>query len=318
MKNYRSKSLIVMIAGLLALAPAVLAQNEGAGQGEATITVLPKDEHAPPSNVSEQSVQVEVAGKKAQITNWQSLHASQSPVELVLMIDNGARDSLGRELGDIVQFIQGLPPNVKISLAYMEYGRAKLAAPLTTDHAAVAKELHLPVGMAGMNASPYFCLSDLAKHWPSSDRSAFREVIMITDGVDYYELHYDPEDPYVQSAMRDSTRADIVVYSIYWRSSGRVDQTWYENNAGQNLLSEVTQATGGDSYWIGSGNPVTLTPYFDDFSRRLNNQYELGFTAPLHGKSDVENLKVKVSAPDVKVTAPQQVWLAPQGAGSPE
>ncbi|MGB6130731.1 MAG: hypothetical protein WBG54_03040 [Acidobacteriaceae bacterium] len=317
MKN-RSKSLTVMIAGLLAFAPALLAQNEGVGQGEATITVLPKDEHAPPSNVAEQSVQVQVAGKSAQITSWQSEHTSQAPVELVLMIDSGARESLGREMDDINHFIQGLPPNVKVTLAYMEYGRAKLAGPLTTDHAAAAKEIHLPAGMPGMNASPYFCLSDLAKHWPSSDRSAFREVIMITDGVDYYELHYDPEDPYVQSAMRDAARADVVVYSIYWRDTGRVDRTGYENNAGQNLLEEVTQATGGNSYWIGYGNPVSLTPYFDDFSRRLNNQYELGFTAPLRGKASVENLKVKVSAPEVKVTAPQQVWLGSQGAGNPE
>ncbi len=317
MKN-RYKSLAVMIAGLLALTPAALAQNEGVGQGEATITVLPKDEHAPATNVSEQNVQVEVAGKKAQITSWQSLHSSQSPVELVLMIDQGARDSLGREMSDIVHFLQGLPPNVKVTIGYMEYGRTALQGPLTTDHAAVTKELHLPAGIPEENASPYFCLSDLAKHWPSSDRTAAREVIMISDGVDYYELRYDPEDPYVQSAMRDAAQADIIVYSIYWRDAGRVDRTGYENNAGQNLLSEVTQATGGNSYWIGYGNPVTLTPYFDDFTRRIDNQYELGFTAPLHGKADVENLKVKVSAPDVKVTSPQQVWLAPPGAGNPE
>jgi hypothetical protein len=92
---------------------------------------------------------------------------------------------------------------------------------------------------------------------------------------------------------------------------GRVDRSGYENNAGQNLLLEVSDATGGNSYWIGFGNPVSFQPYFDDFSRRLNNQYELGFTAPLRGKPEVASLKVKVSAPDVKVTAPQKAWLAP-------
>ena len=56
-----------------------------------------------------------------------------------------------------------------------------------------------------------------------------------------------------------------------------------------------------------------LYRYFDDFSRRLNNQYELGFAAPLRGKAQVETLKVKVSAPDIKVTAPKQVWVAPAG-----
>src|ERR1700734_3475486 len=83
------------------------------------------------------------------------------------------------------------------------------------------------------SSSPYFCLSDLAKNWPSADRSARREIIMITDGVDYYHLQYDPEDPYVQAAIDDSVRANLVVYSIYWRSTGPASRGWYENNAGQ-------------------------------------------------------------------------------------
>jgi hypothetical protein len=195
----------------------------------------------------------------------------------------------------------------------MQNGRAVLSGPLTSDHARVLQELHLPIGASGQSASPYFCLSDLAKNWPSNDRNARREVIMITDGVDYYQLQYDPEDPYVQAAIQDSVRANLVVYSIYWRNVGRVDRSGYESNAGQNLLLAVTDATGGNSYWIGSGNPVSLQPYFDDFSRRLNNQYELGFTAPLHGKPAVASLKVKVTASDVKVTAPQKAWLAPAG-----
>lgn len=308
-------SLIAAAAALLLAAPGAMAQNEGQGQGQSLITVLPKSSSTPNANVSESSVQVEVDGRPAQVTRWRNYRGDQTPVELVLMIDNGARDSLGRELQEISHFIQHLPPNVKVSVAYMEYGRAALAGPLTADHAKAAKEVHLPAGVAGMNASPYFCLSDLAKHWPSSDRSARREVIMISDGVDYYEPHYDPNDPYVQNSMQDATRADLVVYAIYWRDTGRIDRTGYETNAGQNLLSQVAEATGGNLYWEGYMNPVSLAPYFDDFTRRLENQYELGFTAPLRGKPEVETLKVKVSSPDLKVTAPHQAYLVPGGPG---
>ncbi len=304
-------SLAFFAAGLLAIAPLAFAQNEGQGQGTAIVTVLPKDSHAPAPNISEQTIHVEVNGKQSQITNWQPLRGTQSAVELVLLIDSGARTSLGREFDDIRQFIQSLPPNVKISLADMQNGRAILAGPLSADHAKAVQQLHLPNGLPGESASPYFCLSDLARRWPSNDSSARREVIMITDGVDYYHLQYDPEDPYVQSAIQDSARAHLVVYSIYWRSAGRFDRTWYANDAGQNLLSEVTAATGGNSYWIGMGNPVSLSPYFDDFSRRLKNQYELGFTAPMSGRPEMANLKVKISAPDIKVTAPQKTWIGP-------
>ena len=71
---------------------------------------------------------------------------------------------------------------------------------------------------------------------------------------------------------------------------------------------EVTEATGGNSYWQGYGNPVSFQPYFADIDRRLDNQYELDFMAPLGSKPQIENLKLKLSAPG-KVDAPQQVYV---------
>lgn len=306
---------ISALAAMLAAGPGALAQNENEGQGRAVVTALPKNDKQPTADVPQQTLKVEVNGKNANINNWTPLRGPQAGVELVLLIDGGARSSLGREWDDITKFVQGLPPNVKIALAYMENGSARMAGPLTADHAQAARELHLPMGVPGYSASPYFCLSSLAKNWPSQDPNVRREVIMITDGVDYYHLHYDPDDPYVQAAMDDAARAGLVVYSIYWKSTGPADRSWYENNAGQNLLLEVTQSTGGNSYWIGFGNPVALSPYFDDFSRRLNNQYELAFAAPLKGgKAELEQMKVKTDDSGVKVDAPQRVLVAPQGA----
>ncbi len=301
--------LVLVAAGLLPFTPLAFPQNERQGQGTAIVTVLPKESKAPAPNISEQTIHVQVNGKQSQVTNWQPLRGSASPVEVVVLIDDGARTSFGGEFGDIQGFVRSLPPDVKIAFAYMENGRAVLAGALTANHASALQELHLPIASPGQSASPYFCLSDLAKNWPSADSSARREVIMITDGVDYYHPQYDPDDPYVQAAIQDSVRAHLVVYSIYWRSSGRFDSSRYANNEGQNLLLEVTDATGGDSYWIGMGNPVSMSPYFDDFSRRLNNQYELGFTAPLSGKPQMADLKVKINAPDLKVTAPQKTWI---------
>ena len=90
---------------------------------------------------------------------------------------------------------------------------------------------------------------------------------------------------------------------------GRANSSWYETNAGQNLLSEVTQATGGNSYWEGMGNPVSLQPFLQDLRRRLSNQYELSFTAPSNGKPEVESLKVDLKVPAAKVAAPQRVLV---------
>ncbi len=303
------KTVISLAAGALLMAAPAFSQNENHGQGQAVVTVLPSHGGEAPTNLSQQDFNVKVNGKLSTITNWTPLRGANDRLELVVLIDDSARSSLGTQMTEIADFVKTLPPNSKVAIAYMQNGMAKLTGPLTPDHAQALRGLRLTVGEPGGSASPYFCLSDLAKRWPSEDRDARREVVMITDGVDYYNPHYDPEDPYVQSAITDSVRAGLVVYSIYWQNRGRFDSSMYETNAGQNLLLQVTAATGGNSYWEGYGNPVSFEPYFKDLDRRLQNQYELSFTSALNGKPGVEDMKLKVSGISGKVAAPQQVLV---------
>lgn len=305
------RSLIAVFSALsLAAFPAIsAAAGKQQGQGQAIVTVLPKDNESR-VNVQLQDLRVKVGGKDANVTAWAPARGDKSPLELVFLIDSGARTSLGTQMSEIQNFVKEMPSDAKMTIGYMEHGRAALSGPLSSDPAQVLGGLHLPSGIPFNNASPYFCLSDLAKNWPSRDRRARREVVMVTDGVDYYNLRYDPDDPYVQAAIEDSVRARITVYSIYWLNQGRIDKTWYENNAGQNLLAEVTQATGGKSYWEGIGNPVSFQPYFKDLRHRFENQYRIVFTAELKGKPEVEKFEVKASGVSGKVEAPQQVFVS--------
>jgi hypothetical protein len=77
----------------------------------------------------------------------------------------------------------------------------------------------------------------------------------------------------------------------------------------------LTDATGGYSYWAGTGNPVTFKPFFDDLDRRFASQYALEFTAPLARKPAIESLKLKVEGLGIQVTSPQQVYV---DQGSPK
>lgn len=304
-------SIAVMASGQRAnSAPA---GNGDEGQGRALVTVLPA--HAEQTvNVSAQDIQqLQVNGKAAQVTGFEPARGAANPVELVFLIDGSARSSLGTQMNDITQFIQEMPPNTKMAIAYMENGVAAFQGPLSSDPAQVLQALHLPAGPPGISASPYFCLSDLAKHWPSHNRAARREVVMISDGVDYYERRYDPEDPYVHAAIDDSVRAGLVDYFIYWKNEGFADRFAWAQNTGQNLMQMVTQDTGGYSYWVGFGNPVDIKPYLQDLRRRLDNQYELGFSAPLGANSEFESMRLKLEVPNAKVDAPQEVWVHPAG-----
>jgi hypothetical protein len=308
--SIHTSKLAALVAAVLFAAPiAFAADNNQEGQGRAVVTVLKAEEV--PGGIPQQALQLKIDGKQSNITGWTPLRGPQDKVELVVLIDDGARASLGTQLNDIAKFIGSLPPNATVAVAYMMNGRAVLSGPLTGDRSAVQRQLHLPLsGAPGISASPYFCLSDLAKHWPSNNAQARREVVMITDGVDNYDRRYDPEDPYLQAAINDSVRSHLIVYSIYWTNGGRFDRSHYAANDGQNLLQQLTQATGGNSYWEGFGNPVDLQPYFQDINRRLDNQYELDFMAPMGSKPQIESLRLKVSAP-TKLDVPQQVFIQP-------
>ena len=296
---------MLMIAAALMMAATALAQGEIApGQGRAVVTVLAKH-GASMAQISQQAVSVKVNGKESSVTGWVPFKSADDRLELVVLIDSEATKSLDSQFGDIRQFIQGLGPNAKVAIAYMQNGRAFLAGPLSTDHAQALRGLRLA---QGPSASPYFCLSNLAKNWPSVDRGARRVVVMVTDGVDPFYPNYDPQDTYVESATDDSIRAGLVVYSIFWSNLYSTVSTGY-TVAGQSLQSQLTQATGGKSYWIGMGNPVSFQPYFEDLARRLGNQYELDFTARQERKPTMEYLKLKVEGPSVEIAAPQKVFV---------
>ena len=315
----KSQTLAALLtAGILSLALPAFSASAEPGHGQAVVTLLPKNDQAPPLSIQSQNLQLKVDGKSSSITDLAPAKGPNSPLELVVLMDSSARSSLGTQLNDIAAFVKEMPNNTKIALGYMENGRAALSGPFTSDPQQVLNGLHLPAGAPGTNGSPYFCLSDLAKNWPSHDSTARREVVLITDGVDEFNLRYDPNDPYVQSAIEDSIRSGLVVYSFYWANRGRVDNSAYENNAGQSLLQEVTQATGGNSYWEGSGNPVSFDPFFHDLRRRFQNQYRVAFSSELKGKPQIQRFSVKLQGIDAKVYAPQQVLVTRGGSAAGE
>ena len=179
----KTQGLTIGIAAAAALAavalltsPAATAQSEGQGHGQAVITVLPAKGSEAPASINQQDLSVKIDGKDATVTNLMPFRGGSDRLEVVVMVDAGARTSMSLQIGDIASFINSLPPSAKVALAYMDYGTARMTGPLTTDHQQAANGLHIPSGFPGEDASPYICLSDLAKHWPSNDRNARRIV----------------------------------------------------------------------------------------------------------------------------------------------
>jgi hypothetical protein len=301
-----------VLAGCLAATFSVYAPGAYAQSGVPTqtvVTVMPKNANQPAS-VSESQLQASIDGKRAQVTSFTPLTGERSGLQMVVLIDSSARASVTLQFNDLKNFIRSLPEGAQVGVAYMQNGRAVITQNITPDHNLAANALAIPNGVPGATGSPYFCLSDLVKNWPSGATTDRREVLMITDGVDlYYGRTYDPNDPYVQSAITDSQRAGVLVHSIFYRDAGRFDSGQWTEAGAQNYLQQVSQATGGRAYWQGFGNPVSFVPFLDDLHKRLANQYELGLLVSPKNKASLQPLKLKVTAPGTKVDAPQMILV---------
>ena len=111
---------------------------------------------------------VAVNDRKQPLSAWEPVAPANAQV--ALLIDDGLRESVGRELDNLRSFVRTLAPGVEVLVGYMQYGHVVAAQPFTTDHALAASTLHLPEGLPGMSASPYVCLSDFVKNWPGPAR----------------------------------------------------------------------------------------------------------------------------------------------------
>ncbi len=304
------KGLMLSLALCAVLPAAVVAQQEGPAATQVLVRVETKG-GAAATPLSADAIRVQVNNKDVPVTSL--TRVMPAGTEVALLIDDGLRTSVGRQLGDLRQFIQSLPPGTSIFVGYMQNGRVVAQENFTTDLAAAASRLRIPLGSAGVNASPYFCVSDFVKHWPTeaegygvagtSGRKA-RFILMLTNGVDPYNGSVSPlnqDSPYVTAAATDAQRAGIPVSSIYYADTGVGGGL--ANFSGQSYLSQIAEQTGGVALYQGRSNPVALLPYLKQFQEVIAESYVASFQTA--DQKDVVSVRVRSSEKAIKVHATQ-------------
>jgi hypothetical protein len=308
----KSACLLKALFGLAVLASVtgnVYAQNTGTQGPPAHLLVTVEARHGSSvPEITQRDVMVYEGHDRDQVTDWVPAQGDHAGLELFILLDDGSNINLGTQLEGLRQFINAQPPSTKIGLAYMQNGTARVEQNPTSDHALVAKALRLPMGIGGVNASPYFSLSDLVKRWPES--SARREVLMVSDGIDRYYGSGDLQDPYLDAAIDDATRAGIIVYGIYNPGAGHFGHSYWQNYWGQIYLSRLAEETGGEAYYIGfTGAPVSFDPYLEDMGHHLDHQYWLTFLAKPQKKSGWQRIKVTTEVSNAELVSPHKVYV---------
>jgi len=302
-----NKSWLGLVA-LVGLAAPVLAQApvEGPVPTTATITVESKHE-----------VQLDPAALKLQVNRHPVAINSVVPVakgsaQVAILIDDGLRGSFGNQISEIKKFLSTLPSGTKVLVGYMQNGGVRLATDgFTPDREAAANALRIPLSAPGISASPYFCLSEFVKKWPS-DQPGARFVLMLTNGVDPYNGRPSPlnqDSPYVQEAAQDAQLAGVAVYSIYYADAGGAFRGGRGSFSGQSYLEQVAEATGAESFNVGTITPPSILPYLEDFGKAMTESYVVSFQADAaKEKNDtLDSLKLTTSQPGIKIHAPEAV-----------
>jgi len=301
---------VALVLGIMAEGTARAQQAPPEGYpAHMVVTVEPHKGKDVPS-ISRDDVMVYEGKERDQVIDWIPAQGDHAALELFIMLDDGSNTTLGTQIEDLEKFINEQPPSTAVGVAYMQNGVAKVEQNPTTDHALAAKAIRLPMGMRGINGSPYFSLTDLVKRWPES--KARREIFMATDGIDRYYGSGDLEDPYLDEAIDNAQRAGILVSAIYTPGVGHFGHSYWQAYWGQLYLAELAEKTGGEAYYIGfSGPPVSFTPYLDQFSQRLEHQYFLAFLAKPPKKPGLQRVRVRTEVQNADLVSAQQVYVGP-------
>jgi len=243
--------------------------------------------------------------ERLRVTDLVPCQGSRAALELFILLDDASGASLGSQLMDLRQFIETQPAATSIGVAYMRNGTVQIAQDLTSDHPMAAKALRLPFGSPGVSPSPFLSLSDLIKRWPASQ--ARREVIMISSGID--PLGGALVNPYLDASIEHAQRAAIVVYAIYTPAAGHSGHSYWRENWGQNHLAQLAEETGGESYMLGFGAPVSFAPYLAEISAHQAHQYVVKFLISPGKKAGFESVRLTTEVPNAEIVSAGKVYV---------
>jgi hypothetical protein len=241
------------------------------------------------------------------VMEWVPATSERAGLDLYVLLDDSSRWTVDTQLAEVRSFILQQPASTFIAVGYIHNGFVQMTQHLTTEHAGAAKAVGMPIGNSSGEASPYFALEDLLKHWQPDPARPRREVVMITSGVDLYSPG--SVDPYLDEAIEQMQRAGILVYSIYTPDSGHAGYSFLRQNWGQNNLAQISGETGAESYDLGIVPAESFKPYFDDISRQLGHQYLLTFLAKREKKAGMQTVRLNTESPAAGLVGAGRVYV---------
>jgi hypothetical protein len=301
--KFRRLAIVLAVFAAAFCLSTVNAVAAGPGSVTTTVTAVGKKKDTAPPEVKKDDIQLYKGKERLQVADWRR----SEKLFLAILIDDSLESETASQWSDLKAFINAQPPSTYISVAYGRNGEAALAQDFTTDHTLAAKAIRIPIGSGGAFSSPYLELQDLIKRLPASGER--RSIMFFTSGIDYFRGNFGPQDPDLDTTIEHAQKANINIWTIYAPDAGHLGRGFFRVSLAQSNLSQLSDESGGESYYLGFGTPVTFKPYFDDIDLHLKNQYLLTFEGSGGKKGRFERVRVTTELGNLEFLTPSEVFV---------
>jgi hypothetical protein len=136
-----------------------------------------------------------------------------------------------------------------------------------------------------------------------------REILLIADGIDRFRG--DPFSPDIQNTYVAAEKAGVIIHTLYCSGVGRAGHNSFRVNYGQSNLAQITDKTGGYSFFQGLQTPIAFAPFLEQLDTILKNQYFLSWNSkrPAKGKGELRSFRIKTELRDIDISSADQVWV---------
>ena len=293
-------------------------------QAHVVITDMALRDDSELPRLRQENVKVRQGRNSLQVRQLIPAEGDNAALQLMILIDDTLNPSIGNNLSDIRDFINGQPPTTVIGVGYMSNARVNVVQDFTADHALAVRAIRLPRGSLSTMDSPYLSLISLVRGWPQ--QNVRRVILMISDGIDrfrgerprpgrfgpvYHSMPTISVD--ATSASETSQRYNVIVYTLYGVGVGRAGRSSWDLQLGLSGLTKVANETGGESFSLGTSNLVSFKPYLEHLQRYLSNQYYLVFLAVPRRRAGLQRINVQTEVANSEIAAPDNVWVPAAG-----
>ncbi len=230
---------------------------------------------------------------------------TNSPINLMVLIQDDVVSSIGLETKSLAEFIRRLPRGSRISVGYLRTGSLQVRQKFTGDLEKAAKSLRGPMGVAGVAPyNPYVEVIEATRRFDAQPAGR-RAILLVSDGLDV-SRGVDSSSPAqsldLQRAINEAQGRSIAIYSFYAPTALTGTDGNLIANA-QSSLQRLSDETGGRAFFQGFGAPTSFDPFIKDVSAALDRQIALTYLST-HLNKGFHRVKITSPTPGVEIHYP--------------